>query len=182
MVEINIFRPQTDYEKRDFINVNRAPTSLEDNKTILQIRTLETDYLGKKHIPFCRKCALDDYKDNVLQLKKEITRSGQPLEAVKDKIEALKTDLNKYADPTRFTMFGEKESPVMRLIDGIKTLDLDGYVFAYKCKVRGCKMFIKVPIKECEKYRKDVLPKYLSNQEEVKEVKKKGLNTEEVGQ
>lgn len=161
MTEIGaIYRNPTKEEEVSFVNLMKNRQTY-DKETIKLIHTEENQSLTIEHIPFCRRCAKFDFEDSYKGLVEEVKRSGVESPSVKAKIEAMKSNLVQYKKADRFEARGEKPVSVTRLIDGIKTQDIDGYAFRYQCKVRGCGIDIKVPLKECDEYRAKVLVNYL---------------------
>ena len=140
MAENVLFRDPSDNERKEFHDLMHKKANYEKIMR-KKINESESEYLGIRHIPFCRRCARADFEDAYERLKFEISRSNKPLDAVQEKVAALKMDLDVYAEEHRFEFIGESPAMENRLIDGIKRQDVDGYYFGYRCKRRGCVLY-----------------------------------------
>jgi len=67
MVEGGIIRSLTEEEKREIIPVGKE---LRDNAFKKKLAELELKYT-KLHKPFCRRCAIYDYKDMLIEQGRE---------------------------------------------------------------------------------------------------------------
>lgn len=159
MAEGIIFRNPTDSEKKDFTDLFTKQRNYE-RMMRLKISEMETDYLGIRHIPFCRRCAKAEFDDAYDRLKVEIQRSRQPMDAVQERVKDLQINLDDYAKADLFEFIGESPAMENRLIDGIKRQDVDGYYFGFRCKRRGCVIKIRVPREDCVAYRENIIPQY----------------------
>ena len=95
MVEgISIFRPQTNVEKADFIQVG---TKTNMDKFLGKLADLQQKY-QRENKPFCLHCARLDFEKKVKELKDEVTATGSA-----NQVEGFDlNDLDKYGDKDRF--------------------------------------------------------------------------------
>lgn len=127
---------------------------LEKNKTdtiYAKIAEKEVEYLNKKRIPFCGRCARIEIKEEIeREQKKEMDRKGfieWPI--IHKKMNELIANLNKYAEPTRFEFIERRDA--LDTKRGTNVKELTGHIDIFKCKERNCNIQIRKELEETKK-------------------------------
>src|SRR3990167_6150554 len=144
---INIFRPQTTEEKRNFQNV----MNLERNKEFefrKRVEAIESEFLHEKKIPFCSRCARIDWKDKRKRIIEELERNEGYVENFNElNVETTDEEIRSYGDTDKFIEGKKQEMKEMKMIDGSKIMATTGSYMNYKCKKRNCGISVWHPVK-----------------------------------
>ena len=124
----NIFREPTPEESKDMTNILKRK---KKDKFELEVLEEEKSMMYTKK-PFCRRCALLDYKDYKENLKKELSRGSKPTIKI--------PEIEDYKDSSRFQLVGESKKDFSYYKGGPShtTVYKD-----YRCKKRGCGISIQ---------------------------------------
>ena len=139
---MEIIRPQTASEKKDFKDING-----KDYRNIFEekLNKFEQDCI-KTNKPFCSRCARIDYLDKVKNLAIEMERSNGVVDYGDERFKNLTVDLNAYTDLGKFNLGEVSEIWEARILDGKKIQEHTADYENYKCKVRNCGVTIQVPV------------------------------------
>lgn len=99
----------------------------------------------REHKPFDEPCARLDFKDRLEALQKE---SERVLGFAQQEMKIEESDFEKYGDISRFEFLEDQEDVQDKVIEGSRTQVLIGHTLSYKCKQRGHKIAVFVPIAE----------------------------------
>jgi hypothetical protein len=131
-METEIFREPTKEEQQDFISLmDNEPNIIDKFNEMLSKKELEYTKLKK---PFCRRCAILEFKDKLAEKVKEMERKVGFADLEKIKIDIKKLDT--YAKESRFEETGIEEVTDPGRWKGAEP-KLKHYK-NYKCKVLGC--------------------------------------------
>jgi len=103
----------------------------------------------KLHQPFDRACAKLDFEDKYKSIMKETERREGSVDYKDLKIDM--GDLDRYADPKRFTKLTESQDEVNRTVDGVTTPVIISVTESFVCKHRGHKISVATPITDWRK-------------------------------
>jgi len=127
-----IFRPQSEVEKRDFINVNK-----KDYKTIFLERLNKAEQAHNKektYTPFDRNTARFVFEDTSNKMKEDIYRSGGALVSQELIQYALKFDFTPFKEAKRWELIGEKEAMDSMVINGRRCKEVVGMWIEFRNK------------------------------------------------
>jgi len=150
---IGVMRRATRDEEEDFTNVGPGGKVPFDRILRKKVGIFEQKY-AKLHQPWCRNCAKMDIRDEKKRMELELLRRrGNVREA--DVEDIIKTklnmdDLDEYGKKDRFEFLEEFEAKEKTLIGTRGFLRLIGYDWDYKCKVRGCRIAVFIPLRVWE--------------------------------
>jgi hypothetical protein len=139
-----IIRPATQAEKNDFNVIGEGDFK---NNFLALLSNKQQEY-QKKYQPFCFRCALLDIEDKYQSALKEMQRIDGSTNPTDKRLSQINTNMDSYADASRFELLDEAEIEEMRLVNGDKVKVVTGVYLNYKCKHRGCGISIDVPKKE----------------------------------
>ena len=155
--ETAFFRPQSDYEKEDFVLVGQKDI-LDVFRAKLSAKKLEYD---KKYIPFDAFGARMDFDEKVQKLIGDISNALEPGK-VQRKIDIA--NLDEYAKPERFEYLDSREVMVDTVSGGLRVSVLSGKEYSFKSKLRGNGLTMFVPAKDIQ-IMEDRLKKFYSKNE-----------------
>ena len=139
----NIIREQTESEKKDFLLIGGKELTLEQKfKKLVDDKEAAC---GKKHIPFCRNLAYDDFNDKKAEVYKNAERNYGAEAAMIVKLDDFKIDLNKYCDPNIFVLLDESAWEDMKLMDGVRSSVVMGKKMNYRVKGKKYGVCVFVP-------------------------------------
>lgn len=133
-----IFREQTNEEKKDFKTIMNPPETIED-RFKKELQKVEYQFQKNKK-PFCARCARMDFKEQIQgKLKKMSDNVDYETDINKFKIEL--PDFTVYGEESRFKEIGQKElfNPANAAKGDKAHME---YATDYKCTVRGCGLSI----------------------------------------
>lgn len=119
-----------------------------------KIAEKEVEFGNKKRIPFCGRCARIEIKEEIeREQKKEMDRKGFiDWPVIHKRINELISELDKYADPSRFEFIERREALDQKR--GTNMKELTGYFDIFKCKERNCNIQIRLSIDEASKIKR----------------------------
>lgn len=167
MSDISIFRPATEDEKNDFIEITKSKKSVM-NQFLGRLANKHLDY-QRKHVPFCSHCARLDF-DKKMQ---DLLVDSVATEASKMNKKHNEENLDQYAGLDKFELISSNVIKEAKLLDGLRTTAIIGKRFTFKCKNRGCGLIMDIENEDLEEALKILEP----NKEVVsdkKEDKKEG--------
>jgi len=139
---MEIIRPQTQAEKRDFRNIEGKDYRKEFEA---KLNDFEQQCM-RKYIPFCSRCARYEYLDKIDSIVKEQERSQGFVDYSSDAFKNITVDFNKYCDASRFNLLVSAEVYEGKMVDGQKVSVHTGFNEDFKCNVRGCGITVNVPL------------------------------------
>jgi hypothetical protein len=142
MSDMNIFRPATDAEKMDYIEIG-TPNVLDAFLTKMSEKMTEC---MKEYRPFDKYGARMDFEDQIAKFKLDLNNTVDRTKLV-SKITIPSFD--KYCDDDRFELVNIDNVKEDKLLDGMRTSTLTGKNFNFKSKARGNGVTIFVPLEDC---------------------------------
>ena len=136
MAETTIFRPATEAEKKDFIELGTV-TLLERFLEALSKKGVECQ---RQYIPFDRYSARIDFEE---QIRKAFVDGSNNLQKTQVNIEL--PNLETYCDKSRFELISIEDVKEDKLLDGIRQSAITGKQFNFRAKPRGNGITIFVP-------------------------------------
>lgn len=128
MTETSIYREPTQEEKKDMIDIRKP-----QQKTGFQQQCInEENMMSTSKKPFCRRCALLDYKDYQENQTKEQARGATTT--------LKKPEIETYKEPKRFQKLKETTKDFTHYKGGpTQTVTYT----EYRCRIRGCGISIQ---------------------------------------
>ena len=142
MVESNIIRDATVDEKKEWIEIGKEQTI--EQRFALMVAKQES-ICTKKHIPFARRWAYDDFNDKKDELLKEYERKFGVSGTVKIDFEDFKIDWAKYSDTKNFVLLDESEVVEDKLLDGMRQPITTGKWQNFQVKGKKYRISVFVP-------------------------------------
>lgn len=142
--------PQVNQEEKMLPLVEKNLT----DQIYAKIAEKEIEFGNKKHVPFCGRCARIEIKEELeREQKKEMDRKGFiEWPVIHKKMNELISNLNKYAEPSRFEFIERREALDNKRGTNVK--ELTGYIDIYRCKERNCNLQIRIGLDEANKSKK----------------------------
>jgi hypothetical protein len=138
---MDIIRPQTEQEKRDFIVAGQT-----DYKKIFLAKLADKAMdFQKKYLPYCQRCAQLDFQDKFDSVAKEIERAEGAISYTDPRLKSVTIDFDDYASASRWDLVAESEIIENRVINGERQPVIIGYWKDYKCKNRKCACSVEIP-------------------------------------
>ena len=153
MADIGIFRPATEDEKKDFIEITKNRKSVM-NLFLARLADKQL-YYQRKHIPFCAHCARLDFDKKI----QDAVIDAQATAVSKTAAKTTEENLDNYAGVDRFELLDKTIIRESKLLDGLKTTAITGQRFTFKCKNRGCGLVMDIENEELEEALKVLEPK-----------------------
>jgi hypothetical protein len=165
MTEYNIFRPLSNVEKNEIIELKGVGQRDLLNMFLKDLANKQQEY-QKKYLPLDTYGARIDFDNMVKSRISEISSAIDPTK-VDSKIDF--GDFEEYGRPERFEYIGSEEVKNVRLVAGIKQDVVSGIRYTFKSKARGNRLSIAVPNEDVKKVQEYVEKTYLKT--EVKDKK-----------
>jgi hypothetical protein len=137
-----IIRPATETEKKDYVELGKELTIEQKFKKLVDAKEAECT---RKHIPFCRNWAWDDFNDKKSEIYKNAERNYGAEAAMVIKLEDFRIDLEKYCDLKNFVLLDEAEVEEMKLMDGVRTAVKTGKYMNFQAKGKKYRISVFVP-------------------------------------
>jgi len=136
MSDTNIFRPMTNTEKSDFIEIGQK-TSMDIFLAKLADKQQEFARACK---PFCIRCARIDFEKRIQDIIEENSEG-----VGKAHIKGFELgDLDRYGSPDKFELLETRDVREDKLLDGIRNTVTTGKNYRFRCKERGCGFTLNV--------------------------------------
>lgn len=129
--------------EQDFKDLKKRKRTVLDIFNIAMAK--KTQEFAKLRKPFDEPCARIDFRDKVEAVQKE---SQRMVGFVDEDMNIEVGDLDKYGKEDRFDLLEDQEDYVDRVMEGSRTQVVVGHTLTYKCKNRGHKISVFIPIKE----------------------------------
>lgn len=153
------FRNESIEEKKDFAPLNSTNFIKNFYK---KIELEEANFISLRK-PFCGRCAKLDFQDSKERAIKEAERKSGFVDF--DTLKIKTVELKEYGNEDRFEFIKEQKAmePTGRLDSGtVIRQNQIGIYHDYKCKIRGCKISIFIPI-EYDKQKTKTMPDLSNN-------------------
>lgn len=158
MATFNIIRPLTDVEKVDIIPVEATEFL---SKFLKELAKAQSKY-QKNYLPYDLYNARIDFEEYATAKKSNISTSFE----VDSSNYKLDFDFEEYGKLDRFEFLEKKEAKTIKLKDGMMQEAIIGKRYRFKCKPRGNKISLFVPMNEVEKFEKWLLENFPGAKEE----------------
>lgn len=171
----NVFRPLSGEEKQEITELGATDIL---NLFLKEKAKVMTKY-HRKYRPF------DDYSARIdfdMKLKNHYEELANQVN--KEKKELDFSDLDKYAEPSRFEFLGKSVIRQDKLLDGIRQPTVTGYRFFFRAKSRGNKLSIFVPVYDSKSDKVDKMQRWVDENMEKAEdfVNDENMEPEDVGE
>lgn len=147
MSETNIFRPATDLEKSDYVELGQT-SILEIFQAKLAEKVTEA---MKEYKPYDKYGARMDFEEQIAKYKVDLSTT---IDRKNFNKKITIPDLDKYGDDDRFELLSVENVNEDKLLDGMRTNTMIGKYFNYKSKVRGNGISVFVPKADLEAVEK----------------------------
>ena len=167
MSDISIFRPASEDEKKDFIELTHSRKSVM-NLFLGKLADKQQE-CQRNHLPFCSHCARLDFDKKVRDVEIDVAATA----VSKTANTTTNVNFNQYTGLDKFEMLDTKPIKEVKLLDGLKTTAIIGKRFTMKCKNRGCGLVMDIENEDLEEALKVLKPsEVVVEKVEEKEVKK----------
>src|SRR3990167_9173270 len=151
MSDVNIFRPATEQEKSDFVEIGKT-NMLDIFLAKLAEKLLEYQ---KQYKPFDKYCARLDFDEQILKVKNDYSTS-----VGRDKVSGKIAipDLDIYGKESRFELVDKEDVKEDKIMDGMRVSKHVGRNYNYRSKIKGNPITVFVPVDDVEKVEKQLNP------------------------
>lgn len=142
---MSIFRPMTDAEKQEMVDINGVRKRTPKDKYMMEREKVSLKY-RKKFMPYCEACARDAWDDVQDAFAKEVRRAGGDVDFAAVAKKLALPDLEIYGDVKRFAEGDHQEAVETTLVGTSKINKKIGYHVDYLCTGHTGMVSVFVPL------------------------------------